>query len=158
MNKIYILILLYIFAILKLYINTIICPCNNNKNKGYCYRYEICGILPTKFITKFILGYFFYEYYLFIIPTIILFELFEIYLDKNEELVLKYIGGCFDIDKYNKDYLVGYNENKYLNTIDKIFDIKNSKKHIWHGSIAEIFYSLIFFLIGYLSKFTINIR
>jgi hypothetical protein len=155
MNKIYILIILYIIALLKLYLNTIICPCDNNINKGYCYRYEFYGILPTKFITRFILGYFFYEYYLFIIPTIILFEIFEMYLDKNDELVLKY-GGCLDKDIYNKDYIVGYGENKYLNPIDRYFNINNSKKHIWHGSVAEIFASLLFFVIGYLTHLYIN--
>ena len=157
MDKLIILILIYIFAVFKLYLNTLICPCDNNRNKGYCYRYEICGILPTKFITRFILGYFFHEYYIFIIPTIILFELFEIYLDKNEDIVTKYIGGCLDKDIYNINNIVGYKEEKYLNTIDRLFGIVNSKKHIWHGSVAEIFYSLIFFSIGYLTKLTINI-
>jgi len=73
------------------------------------------------------------------------------YLDKNEDIVFRY-GGCLDKDIYNKEYIVGYGEDKYLNPIDKYFNIKNSKKHIWHGSLAEIFYSTIFFIIGCLIK------
>ena len=155
MNKIYILILLYILIIFNLYLNTIICPCNDNKDKGYCYRYEYNGILISKYFTFFGLGLFFSEYYLIIFTIFILWELFEMYLDKNEDIVIKYIGGCLDKDIYNKDYIVGYDDNKYLNNIDKYFGINNSKKHMWHGSIAEIFYGLIFFLLG---KFIINIR
>ena len=157
MKKFYILILLYVFVIINLYLNKLICPCDNNRSKGYCYRYEYKGILIRKYFTFFILGYFFYEYYLFIIPTIILWELFEIYLDKNENIVFKF-GGCLDKDIYNKEYIVGYNEEKYLNPIDKFFNIKNSKKHMWHGSIAEIIYGILFFIFGYLTKFISNIH
>ena len=146
MNKLNIL----LFIILYLYLNIILCPCDNI-NKGYCYRYEYKGVLISKCVTFLILGFFFSQYYLIIFGVFILWELFEMYLDKNEDIVFKY-GGCLDKDIYNKEYIVGYGEEKYLNPIDKYFNIKNSKKHIWHGSLAEIFYSTIFFIIGYLIK------
>ena len=61
------------------------------------------------------------------------------YLDKNEDKVFKY-GGCLDKDIYNKKYIIGLDENKYLNPIDRFFGIENSKKHMWHGSISEIYF------------------
>ena len=153
MNKIYYLI---IIIIIQLFLYTIICNCKNN-NKNYCFRYEYKGVLISKILLLFILGLFFSEYYLIIFTIFILWEIFEMYLDINDNIVLKY-GGCLDKDIYNKEYIVGYNEEKYLNSIDKFFNIKNSKKHMWHGSISEIIYGILFFILGYLSKFIINIR
>ena len=158
MNKLYYLIIIFIIIFIQLYLYTIICNCNNNnKDKGYCYRYEYKGVLISKILLLFILGLLFSEYYLIIFSIFILWDIFEMYLDYNDNIVLKY-GGCLDKDIYNKEYIVGYNEEKYLNSIDKFFNIKNSKKHMWHGSISEIIYGIIFFILGYLSKFTINIR
>ena len=37
-------------------------------------------------------------------------------------------------------------------------NINNSKKHMWHGSVAEIVYGTLFFILGYLTKFTSNIH
>ena len=156
MNKTNYLIIIFIIIFIQLLFYTIICDCKYN-NKNLCFRYEYKGVLISKILLLFILGLFFSKYYLVIFIIFILWEIFEMYLDKNENIVFKY-GGCLDKDIYNKEYIIGYNEEKYLNIIDKIFNIKNSKKHMWHGSIAEIIYGLIFFVIGYLTKFTINIR
>lgn len=156
MNKIYYLIIIFIIIFIQLLFYTIICDCKNN-NKNLCFRYEYKGILISKILLLFILGLFFSKYYLVIFIIFILWEIFEMYLDRNNNIVFKY-GGCLDKDIYNKEYIVGYNEIKYLNFIDKFFNIKNSKKHMWHGSISEIIYGILFFILGYLTKFIINIR
>ena len=156
MDKIYYLIIIFIIITIQLFLYTLICNCKNN-NKNYCYRYEYKGVLISKLLLLFILGLFFSEYYILIFTIIILWEIFEMYLDKNDSKVLKY-GGCLDKDIYNKEYIVGYDEDKYLNPIDKYFGINNSKIHMWHGSIAEIIYGILFFILGYSTKFIINIR
>ena len=50
-------------------------------------------------------------------------------------------------------YIISKNHNKYVNPLDRLFGIKNSKIHGWHGSVAEIVVNIIGFKIGsYLSK------
>ena len=80
------------------------------------------------------------------------------YLDKNEKFAFS-IGGCLAKKDYKLskewyyNYLVTEGKQKYVNPIDRLLGIKNSKKHGWHGSIAEIFVNLLGFGIGsYLNK------
>ena len=131
------------------------CPCgykNINKRSG-CYRFEIFGVQTNHFYFFMFLGYFFSEYFYFIQIAGILWEIFENYLDKNEHLVFK-LGGCLAKKDYKLSqkwyykYLVVEGKQKYMNPIDKLFGIENSKKHGWHGSIAEIIVNLIGFNIG----------
>tara|TARA_Y100000361_G_C11134142_1_gene330785 strand:- start:427 stop:993 length:567 start_codon:yes stop_codon:yes gene_type:complete len=136
------------------------CPCgykNINKRKG-CYRLEIFGVQTNHLYFFAFLGYFFSEYFYIIQSAGILWELFEMYLDKNEKFAFS-IGGCLAKKDYKLskewyyNYLVTEGKQKYVNPIDRLLGIKNSKKHGWHGSIAEIFVNLLGFGIGsYLNK------
>ncbi len=136
------------------------CPCgykNINKRKG-CYRLEIFGVQTNHLYFFAFLGYFFSEYFYIIQSAGILWELFEMYLDKNEKFAFS-IGGCLAKKDYKLskewyyNYLVTEGKQKYVNPIDRLLGIKNSKKHGWHGSIAEIFVNLLGFSIGsYLNK------
>jgi hypothetical protein len=84
-------------------------------------------------------------------------EVFEHILEKYPILVTKYFGGCLSypprgyIEKNNPhyDYTVYRGIRKPLNYIDKLFNIKNSKLHGWHGSVAELIPNLLGFLVGY---------
>ena len=77
------------------------------------------------------LCYFLCEYYYFIQIVGILWEFFEIYLNKNEDLVFKF-GGCLAKKDYKLSqswyykYLVVGGQQKYMNPIDKLFGIENS--------------------------------
>lgn len=131
------------------------CPCgykNISKRKG-CYRLEIFGVQTNHLYFFAFFGYFFSEYFYIIQGAGILWELFEMYLDKNEKFAFS-IGGCLAKQDYNLsnawyyNYLITEGKEKYLNPIDRLFGIKNSKKHGWHGSVAEIFVNLIGFGIG----------
>tara|TARA_Y100000741_G_C18253325_1_gene558027 strand:+ start:1114 stop:1683 length:570 start_codon:yes stop_codon:yes gene_type:complete len=131
------------------------CPCgykNISKRKG-CYRFEIFGVQTNHLYFFAFLGYFFSDYFYIIQSAGILWELFEMYLDYNEKIAFS-IGGCLAKPDYklsNKwyyNYLITEGKEKYLNPIDRLFGIKNSKKHGWHGSIAEIFVNFIGFGIG----------
>ena len=91
----------------------------------------------------------------------ILWELLEILMDKNENYTIKLFGGCLSEKPKPKkktsgdgDSIYNFNvykkTNKYLNPIDKYFNIKNSKIHFWHGSIAEIIPNVLGFWVGVL--------
>ena len=74
-------------------------------------------------------------------------------LDKNEKWTIQNLGGCLsDRDKNIKNSMYNFKvykgANKYINPVDKFFNIKNSKIHFWHGSVAEIFANIIGFIIG----------
>ena len=45
-------------------------------------------------------------------------------------------------------HLVTEGKEKYLSPLDAALGIKNSKKHGWHGSVAELVVNLIGFGIG----------
>ena len=74
------------------------------------------------------------------------------HLDKQ---FLKWLGGCLQIAGKRKsysDYGIGQtiykNTNKKYNIIDRLFNIKNSKIHGWHHSIAEVFVNIAGFMVG----------
>ena len=74
--------------------------------------------------------------------------------DINDDFIQKYIGGCLMINPGNlnnnpANHVVYRGEEKYLNPMDRLFGIKNSKIHGWHGSVAEIFVNLFGFCVGY---------
>ena len=144
------------------------CPCgykNTSKRKG-CYRLEVFGVQTNHLYFFAFLGYFFSDYFYIIQCAGILWELFEMYLDKNEKFAFS-IGGCLAKQDYKLsnewyyNYLITEGKEKYLNPIDRLFGIKNSKKHGWHGSVAEILVNVIGFYIGtllnkYLSSYKNN--
>ncbi len=148
------IILISILFILSMYYFGKSCPCDNEK-KNYCIRREFYGVQLNHLVFFIILGILFPSYFIIIQILGILFELAEYYLDKNNEYVKKYIGGCLmekpkNVKNNNlADYKVYKNIPKYLNHIDKFFGIKNSTLHGWHGSVAEVIINIIGFGIGY---------
>ena len=126
------------------------CPCDvpSEKLKDVCYRYEVFGIQTSHIYVYMLLGYLFPEYVIPVHVVGALWEIFEMYLDHNEDFAKQFFGGCLKEDKKNSKYIVGKGEDKYMNPIDKLFGIKNSKIHGWHGSVAEIIANIIGFEIG----------
>ena len=92
--------LLFIVFIL---INKKDCPCNvpDEKLKDTCYRYEVFGIQTNHIYLYMILGYLFPEFLITVHIAGILWELFEMYLDHNEEFATQLFGGCLKEDKTN---------------------------------------------------------
>ena len=83
-------------------------------------------------------------------------EFIEYLADINEEFIIEYIGGCLMLNPKTEsnnnpaNHIVYRGEEKFLNPIDKMFGIKNSKIHGWHGSIAEIVVNIVGFYFGYI--------
>lgn len=142
-----------ILFILSMYYYGKGCLCKDIDTK--CTRKEFYGVQLNHFVFFIILGFLFPSYFYIIQLLGILFELFEYYLDNNNDFVIKYINGCLMKKPLNVknnhvyNYKVYRNIPKYLNPIDKFFGIKNSTIHGWHGSIAEIIVNIISFGIGY---------
>ena len=144
-----------ILFIVWFFLMCINCPCgykNVNKRKG-CYRFEIFGVQTNHLYFFIFLGYFFSEYFYLIQSAGVLWELFEMYLDKNEKFAFS-LGGCLGRPDYKLrsewyyKHLVTERKEKYLNPLDAALGIQTSKKHGWHGSVAEIVVNLIGFGIG----------
>ena len=128
------------------------CPCKTKpQDKQMCYRFEIYGIQVNHIYYFFLLGYFFPEYFIIIQTFGIVWELFEYYLDKNDKL-LSVIGGCLDkkpkVKNWHTKQLVYANKEKNYNIIDRIFGIRNSVRHGWHHSVAEIVINILAFGMG----------
>lgn len=127
------------------------CPCNIKTNKKQCYRFEVFGVQLNHFYFFFILGYFFYEYFFLIQLFGIIWELFEYYIDKNPRL-LNTFGGCLDRkptkETWHTKHLIYAGKEKHYNPIDKLFKIKNSTRHGWHHSVAEVVANIIGFGLG----------
>ena len=128
------------------------CPCSKKKKQTYqCYRLEYWGVQANHIYTFAFLGFFFPEYFYVIQTTGILWELFEYYVHKNNN-VLKDIGGCLDPpskkSRYYKGSLIVKGREKEYNIIDRLFNIKNSTQHGWHHSVAEVVVNIISFLVG----------
>ena len=130
------------------------CPCSSNTT---CIRKEFYGVQPNHLFLFIILGILFPSYFYSIQIIGILWEFAEYILDKFPILVIKYSGGCLrypppDYNESNNpitNYTVYRGIEKPLNYIDKLFNVKNSTLHGWHGSVAELVPNLIGFLIGY---------
>jgi hypothetical protein len=74
-------------------------------------------------------------------------------LDKNEKWTIQHLGGCLSEQPNNiknsiYNFKVYKEVDKYVNPIDKFFNIQNSKIHFWNGSIAEVVSNIIGFIIG----------
>lgn len=150
---------LFMVGILFIYFliaNRYNCPCNipDSKIKDVCYRYEVFGVQLNHLYFYIFLGYFFPEYFITLQGLGILWEIIEVYLDRNDDFVIKNnLGGCLKTIETDNPHIVSKNHNKYINPLDRLFGIKNSKIHGWHGSVAEIVVNIIGFKIGsYLSK------
>lgn len=132
------------------------CPCTINKEDipKYCKRVEFYGIQLNHLYLYILLGICFPSYFYTLQLMGILWELVEIMLDKYPNFAMKYFNGCLATKPKNKkenplyNYEVYRDEEKYVNPIDKLFNIENSKIHGWHGSVAEILTNMIGFFIG----------
>ena len=138
------------------------CPCTGNTK---CIRKEFYGVQLNHVSLFIIIGILFPSYFYTFQLLGILWELFEHILEKYPILVTKYFGGCLQYppagysEKNNPhyNYTVYRGINKPRNYVDKLFNIKNSKIHGWHGSVAELIPNLFGFLIGYsINKYIIN--
>jgi len=74
-------------------------------------------------------------------------------LEKNEKWTIHNLGGRLserpkNIKNSIYNFKVYKGMEKYVNPIDKFFNIKNSKLHFWHGSIAEVVTNIISFIVG----------
>ena len=127
--------------------------CDCNKTTTNCIRREILGVQYNHFIFFIFMGICFPSYFWTFQTLGLLFELFEMILDKNEKWTIQNLGGCLSKSPNNiKNSIYNfkvYNDmDKYVNPIDKFFNIKNSKLHFWNGSIAEVVSNIIGFIIG----------
>lgn len=149
-NKYGIFLFIIIFLIYILWIRYF---CNCNKIGNYCYRKESFGIQLNHIILFIFFGLFFPSYFYTLIFLGILWEFFE-YLIHINPFLFKLLQGCMisNNNKNNKKNIYFYNvykdEDKYMNIIDKVFNIQNSKTHLWHHSLAEIFINILSFIIG----------
>lgn len=130
------------------------CSCGKQKkqNSEDCYRFEIWGVQPNHFYLFAFLGYFYPEYFYLIQTVGILWEIFEHLLERYPKWGFK-LGGCLDNkpkkDNWHNRHLIYKGKEKYYNPLDRLFGIKNSKVHGWHGSAAEIIVNIIGFGFGY---------
>ena len=130
------------------------CPCTGNTT---CIRKEFNGIQINHFFLFIILGILFPSYFYTFQCIGILWEFAEHILDKFPILAVKYTGGCLQYPPpgYSENnnpitnYTVYRGIEKPLNYIDKLFNVKNSTLHGWHGSVAELFPNFFGFLLGY---------
>jgi hypothetical protein len=136
--------------------------CSCDKKTKNCYRKEILGVQYNHFYFFIFLGIVFPSYFWTFQILGLLWELLEIVLDRNEQWAIKHLGGCFsDTPRENKEntifnFKVYKGVNKYMNPIDKFFNIKNSKIHSWHGSIAEVIPNILGFILGiWINKYII---
>lgn len=114
------------FVLIMYYRGKYMCSCNKNIN---CYRREIFGVQYNHLIFFIFLGTIFPSYFVTFQILGILFELFEMVLDKNEKWTIQNLGGCLsDRDTNIKNSMYNFKvykgANKYINPIDKFFNIK----------------------------------
>ena len=90
------------------------------------------------------IGFFFPSYFWTFQIVGLLWEFFEIFLDRNESETIKYLDGCLskkpkhigEQSIYN--FKVYKNVDKYLNPVDRFFNIKNSKIHFWQKKKVQL--------------------
>lgn len=129
------------------------CPCSTDTN---CIRIEFYGVQLNHFTLFITIGLLFPSYFYTFQGLGIVWELAEYVLDKYPILVTRYTGGClkYPPPDYDDDanprsnYVVYRGIEKPLNYIDKLFNIKNSTIHGWHGSVAELIPNVLGFLLG----------
>jgi len=126
------------------------CACD--KKTTDCFRREVLGVQYNHIFFIF-LGMAFPSYFWTFQTLGLLFELVEMILEKNEQWTMNHLGGCLSEAPKNIKHSI-YNFKvykgipKYMNPVDKAFNIENSKLHFWHGSIAEVISNVIGFIIG----------
>lgn len=148
-----VIIVLILFNVAMLYHGKYNCSCDVEHTK--CVRHEILGVQYSHLYFFIFIGFFFPSYFWTFQIVGLLWEFFEIFLDRNESETIKYLDGCLskkpkhigEQSIYN--FKVYKNVDKYLNPVDRFFNIKNSKIHFWHGSIAEVVLNVIAFFIGF---------
>ena len=139
------------FVVVMYYKGKYQCECN--KNTTNCIRREIIGVQYSHILFFIFLGIGFPSFFWTFQTLGLLFELFEIVLDKNEKWTMQNFGGCLSEKPKNiknsiYNFKVYKGIDKYVNPIDNFFKIKNSKIHFWHGSMAEVFSNILGFILG----------
>ena len=156
--------LIYVFVFWALIMYIIgFTSCSCNFDTGLCNRYEFYGVQINHFLFYLFLGYYFPSYFYLTQGMGIIWEVFEYYLEQNEEFAKKYFGGCLSKKHENTTlnppyfYKVYKDIPKYQNSVDRAFNIQNSTIITWHGSVAEIIPNILGFLVGaYLNKYHMN--
>ena len=102
------------------------CPCNipDSKIKDVCYRYEVFGVQLNHLYFYIFLGYFFPEYFITLQGLGILWEIIEVYLDRNDDLVVKNnLGGLIHIIDSHSDICIRDNcSERIIYYLDPILD------------------------------------
>lgn len=130
------------------------CSCKT-RAKSNCVRHEFYGVQLNHFVLFFFLGVTFPSYFYTLQIVGILFEILEGIMDYNDAFVMKYVGGCLaerpkELTDESLAYTIVYkNEEKYRNPIDRLFGIRNSQVHAWHGSAGEVVMNFLGFVSGY---------
>ena len=132
------------------------CPCDKEPNQ-LCIRNEFYGVQFNHFLLFIFLGFLFPSFFYTLMVVGIIWEYLEYLLDKYPDFTVKYIGGCLSKPPKNfhnhqnklYNYSVYKGIPKYLNPVDRLFNIKNSTIHAWHGSVAEIIPNFLGFYVGY---------
>lgn len=151
-NGIYLFILLFILWAINM---GGICSCDNPDPR--CIRHEFYGVQLNHFFLFLILGFIFPSFFFILMLLGLTWEIFEYFLEFYEKFTMEIIGGCLakapfnHNEKNNKpsEYIVYRDIPKYMNPIDKFVGIENSKKHTWHGSVAELIPNFLGFCTGY---------
>jgi len=127
------------------------CACD--KKTKNCVRREIFGVQYVHILFYIFLGLVFPSYFWTFQTLGLLFEMLERILEKNETWTMKHLGGClseapatWNNSIYN--FKVYRGMQKYMNPVDRLFHIENSKNHFWHGSASEVLSNIIGFGIG----------
>jgi len=159
-NKKGVIVVCILFLLIMYFGGKNVCSCEKKTKK--CYRTEILGVQYNHFYFFIFLGIVFPSYFWTFQILGLLWELLEIILDRNEQWTIENIGGCFsEASRENKEnsiynFKVYKGVDKYMNPIDKFLNIKNSKIHSWHGSIAEVIPNILGFILGiWINKYII---
>ena len=152
-NRLYgVLLMAAIFAVSMYVVGVVSCNCDYDT--GFCKRYEFYGVQFSHFFFFTFLGFYFPSYFVLIQTGGVLWEVFEYYLEQNEEIAKHYFGGCLSekpaTQTFNPPYFYRVYRDipKYKNPVDQLAGIDNSKTIIWHSSVAEIIPNVVGFLFG----------
>jgi hypothetical protein len=133
------------------YIHGSQCPCSDVNPK--CGRVEFYGFQLNHIALFIVLGYLFPNRFLFFMTMGILWEIYEYILQRNPKYIHQHLGGCLKIhppgmrqNPWNFNVYSG--EKKYLNPVDKFFNIPVDTSNTWQPSVTEVLANLVGFMIG----------
>lgn len=126
------------------------CACD--KKTKNCFRREVFGVQYIHLLFYIVLGLAFPSYFWTFQTLGLFFEVLERLLEKNETWTMTHLGGCLSeaptVKNSIYDFKVYRGMQKYMNPVDRLFHIENSKIHFWHGSVAEVLSNVVGFGIG----------